>query len=85
MPAGILREVSFDKAVLKCKIGDIVVLMSDGVICDGIDWIKKEIEEWSNGTAQELAERLCNGARRRRNDCRQDDITVMAAILKKAI
>ena len=85
LPAGILREVSFDKAALKCKVDDIVVLLSDGAVCDGTDWIKKELEDWQNGTAQELAERLCEGARRRRTDKHQDDITVMTAILKKSV
>lgn len=85
LPAGILREISFDKATVKCKIGDIVVLMSDGAACEGIDWIKKEIESWSDGTAEELAERICEGAKRRRSDNHQDDITVMTAILKKSV
>ena len=85
LPAGILREIGFDKATVKCKIGDIVVIMSDGAACEGTDWIKGEIESWSNGTAEELAERICEGAKRRRSDNHQDDITVMTAILKKSV
>ncbi|MGN0493561.1 MAG: SpoIIE family protein phosphatase, partial [Acutalibacteraceae bacterium] len=73
LPAGILREISFDKATVKCKTGDIVVLMSDGAACEGTDWIKEEIESWSDGTAEELAERICEGAKRRRSDNHQDD------------
>lgn len=85
LPAGILREISFDKAVVKCKIGDIVVLMSDGASFEGTEWIKDEIENWSDGTAGELAERICEGAKRRRSDNHLDDITVMTAILKKSV
>ena len=85
LPAGILREISFDKAVIKCKIGDIAVLMSDGASTEGTDWIKEELESWSEGTAQELAERICEGAKRRRSDNHLDDITVMTAILKKSV
>lgn len=85
LPAGILREISFDKAVVKCKIGDIVVLMSDGASVEGTDWIKGEIENWSDGTAEDLAERICEGAKRRRSDNHNDDITVMTAILKKSV
>ena len=62
-----------------------MVLMSDGAACEGTDWIKGEIESWSNGTAEELAERICEGAKRRRSDNHQDDITVMTAILKKSV
>ena len=85
LPAGILREISFDKAVVRCKIGDIVVLMSDGASFEGTDWIKGEIENWSDGTAEELAERICEGAKRRRSDNHLDDITVMTAVLKKSV
>lgn len=82
LPAGILRDIGFDKATVKCKTGDIVVLMSDGATEDGTDWIRAEIESWHDGSAQDLAQHLCEGAKRRRTDNREDDITVLTAILK---
>lgn len=85
LPAGILRGIGFDKASVKCKIGDIIVMMSDGAVCEGVDWIREEIEKWENGTAEELAVRICEGAKRRRADNHEDDITVMTAILKKSV
>jgi stage II sporulation protein E len=85
LPAGILRDIGFDKAAVKCRVGDIVVLMSDGATVDGTDWIRDEIERWDDGSAQALAERICEGAKRRRTDGHEDDITVMVAILKKSI
>lgn len=85
LPAGILRDIGFDKASIKCKEGDIVVLLSDGATGNGTDWIRAEIEAWQDGTAQELAENLCECAKRRRNDNHEDDITVIAAIINKAI
>lgn len=85
LPAGILRDIGFDKASVRCKEGDIVVLMSDGVVNDGIDWIREEIEHWGDGSAQDLAERLSEGAKRRRTDIHEDDITVLTAILKKSV
>ncbi|MBR4123407.1 MAG: SpoIIE family protein phosphatase [Clostridia bacterium] len=85
LPAGILRDISFDKASVKCKVGDMVVLMSDGVTGTGTDWIRAEIEAWREGDAQSLAERLCDSAKRRRNDNHEDDITVLVANLEKAI
>lgn len=85
LPAGILRDIGFDKAAVKCKAGDIVVLMSDGAVGNGTDWIREEIEAWDCGTAQELAERICECAKRRRNDNHEDDITVLAAIIGKAV
>ncbi len=83
LPAGILRDISFDKAHIKCKAGDIVVLMSDGAVSEGTDWIRAEIAAWQEGGAQELSEHLAHCAKRRREQKHDDDITVMCAILNK--
>ncbi len=85
LPAGILRDISFDTALVKCRVGDIVVLLSDGATSEGCDWIRTEIESFKDGKAQDLAEHLCMSARRRRTDKREDDITVLCAILNKAV
>lgn len=85
LPAGILRDIGFDRAIIKCKIGDIIVLMSDGATGNGTDWIRAEVEAWQDGTAQALAEKICESARRRRNDNHEDDITVMVSIINKAV
>lgn len=85
LPAGILREIGFDRAAVKCKVGDIVVLLSDGATSEGTDWIRAEIEAWKDGSAQDLAEHLCACAKRRRTEKREDDITVLCAILNKAV
>lgn len=84
LPAGILREIGFDKASIKCRIGDIIVLLSDGATSSGTDWIRAEIETWRDGSAENLAQKLCEGAKRRRNGDHADDITVMVAILNKS-
>ncbi len=84
LPAGILRGVSFDKAVITMKKGDIILMMSDGAASEGTDWISAEVEAWTDGSAQALAERISKCAKRRRTDKKQDDITVMAAIIKTA-
>ncbi len=84
LPAGILRGVSFDKAVITMKKGDIILMMSDGAVSEGTDWISAEVESWTDGSAQALAERISECARRRRTDKKEDDITVIAAILKTA-
>jgi hypothetical protein len=59
--------------------------MSDGVTSEGTDWIRAEIESWRDGSAQDLSEHLCLCAKRRLGDKKQDDITVMCAILEKAV
>lgn len=84
LPVGILRDISFDRAAIKLKVGDILLLISDGAVSDGTEWIRNELEMWWDGSAEDLAERILNGAKRRLADKRQDDITVMAAIIEKS-
>ena len=85
LPAGILNEVGFDKAIVTLKEDDIIVMMSDGACTDGTDWICAEIESFSGGGAKQLSEHLATAARRRRHDGHDDDITVFAAIVEKAV
>ncbi len=85
LPVGILRGVHFDSADIKMKVGDIVLLMSDGALSDGTDWIRRELENFEDGTAADLAEHICEKAKRRQDENHQDDITVLVGILKKAV
>lgn len=85
LPAGILHEVGFDKATVTLKDNDILVMVSDGVTTDGTDWICAELEAWRGGGAKQLSEKIASAARRRRRDGHDDDITVFAAILEKAV
>ena len=85
LPVGILRDIGFDKATVKLRAGDIIVMMSDGVTGEGTDWICAEIEAWKEKDARHLAEHLAHCAKRRRTDNHSDDITVMAAIIEKAV
>lgn len=81
LPIGILSDVAFDKAEIKLSSGDILVLISDGASFDGTEWLRDETERFSNGTAQDLADRLCELAASRRRDAHTDDITVMTAVI----
>ena len=84
LPAGVLRDISFDTALVKCKVGDIIVLLTDGAISNGCDWIKDEILSFRDGNAQELAEHLCMCAQQQITDECESDITILCAILNKA-
>lgn len=83
LPAGIIREVGFDKATVKLRGGDILLMLSDGVVADGTDWICAELEAFEEGSAEELAEKISRSAARRRATERADDITVVAAIVER--
>lgn len=85
LPAGILRQVEFGKATVSLGEGDIILLVSDGAINGSSEWIKAELESWKEGSAAELAEHIANEARRRRMDGHEDDITVIASIIRKGV
>jgi stage II sporulation protein E len=84
LPAGILRDIGFDKAVITLRRGDIVVMVSDGAVSEDSGWICEELEKWGNGTAQNLSEHIAHLAANRRSDGHTDDITVIAAIIDRA-
>ncbi len=84
LPIGIIRDVGFDHAMITLSPGDAVLMMSDGVTSEGTEWICAELESWREDSAQRLAEHIASGARRRRSDGHEDDITVIAAIIEKA-
>ena len=79
LPVGILRDVNYDKRTMKIDAGDMIVMVSDGVLATGTDWVEAEIELYTGKDAEGLAERIANEAKRRRIDGHSDDITVMAA------
>lgn len=84
LPVGILHDVAFDRAGIRLKSGDVLLMLSDGASFDGTEWIRAELECYKDGSARDLAEKIAESARRRRTDGHEDDITVIAAILEKA-
>ncbi len=84
LPIGILKDVSFDRAEIRLKEKDIILMMSDGATSEGTDWIRRELLNCGDVPAQNLAESIAAAARRRRSDRHEDDITVIAVVLSKA-
>ena len=82
LPVGILNETSFARRDDVLGDGDLIVLMSDGAVAAGDDWILKAVEEYAGGLPQELAEELVSGAIARRSDGHDDDVTVLVLQLK---
>ncbi len=82
-PAGILRQVAFDRAAVNLSKGDVAVIFSDGVDSQVNKWVIDELKAFDpDGSAQQLAEKLCDCARRRRNDGYEDDVTVAVTVIK---
>ncbi len=78
LPAGILNGIKFKTDSVKLNTGDMVVMVSDGVVTGDEKWLEKLIKSWNEGSTQELARAVVDEAIRRRASSRDDDITAVA-------
>ena len=84
LPVGILSDVSFTCTADMLSSDDIIVMVSDGAVACGEDWIEHIIMSWEDKSMQELAHLINDEATARRHDGHDDDITVIALRLLPA-
>ena len=83
LPVGILQEVGFAVYKDALRDEDMVLLMSDGMLFDGLSWIEEFLRD-SQGTAEQLANGLLQEAVSRCQDKTQaDDMTVAVVLMHK--
>lgn len=82
LPVGILPQVEFTYTEDCLGEDDIIVMLSDGAIATGEDWIERIISTWGDRSMQELADTINDEATARRSDGHDDDITVIAMQIK---
>lgn len=80
LPLGILRELTFARTVDRLVHGDLLILMSDGVSNDGIQWVEELIKTYdlTNGGVKGLSESIARNAHKRQAG-EKDDVTVIVA------
>lgn len=83
LPVGILPEIEFTYTEDTLSEGDIIVMVSDGAIATGEEWIEHIISSWEDKSMQQLADLINDEATARRNDGHDDDITVITMQIKK--
>ncbi|MCR5484236.1 MAG: serine/threonine-protein phosphatase [Clostridiales bacterium] len=81
LPAGILRDVKFEKAYSPLSSGDIILMVSDELLTENDSWIISELINYTGDSAQEFADLIANEARIRKENVREDDVTVLCMIL----
>ena len=84
LPVGILQGIDYDRSSVMLDNGDLIVMVSDGVLETGTEWVEAELELYGDKSPKELAEDICREAQRRRIDGHSDDVTVLAARIKRA-
>lgn len=83
LPIGILNDTRFAKSSEVLSDGDLLLLMTDGALSSGSEWICEEVENWDGRLPQELAETIVSKAISNRKDGHDDDITVLAQMMTK--
>lgn len=78
LPAGILNGIKFSSDSFKLSTGDMVVMVSDGVLTGNDKWLESLIKSWNKGSTQELASAVVEEATKRRSNGYDDDITALA-------
>ena len=82
LPIGVTENVSSRVQRFVMQPGDVAVLVSDGVLADGTEWVVQQLElcAKAGSTPQQIAQSLVEGAARRQLAARPDDVT--AAVLR---
>lgn len=82
-PLGILSKVKFTRYTLRLRGGDTLIMVSDGILGSGNNWLKDEIRAFSGGPdANEFSENILESARRRCG-AKYDDMTVISAVAEE--
>ncbi len=81
-PLGILNNIGFSKYNLQLRGGDMLVMVSDGILGSGSNWLRDEIKAARNPDAREFSELLLETARRKCGK-NYDDMTVITLIMEE--
>ena len=84
LPAGILPDIRFDKQRDTLTEGDLLVMISDGVLTDDSSWLEEKILAYPDfpHSLKAFCEDIALTARQHQN-AHQDDITVLAITLDR--
>ncbi|MEW6661795.1 MAG: stage II sporulation protein E [Bacillota bacterium] len=82
LPIGILAQVEPEIQRVKFQAGDLIVMVTDGIIeWQGKDWVAEALRKMSKKEPQEIAEQLLAAALTRCNQEARDDISILVARL----
>lgn len=83
LPMGTLAGAKSAKKTVRSSSGDSLVLLSDGVVASGDDWVWEMMTEWKGAVPQKLAKQAVSQAIKRRNNGHDNDITALVLSLNE--
>ncbi len=83
VPVGIMPGVEFARTGRMLDAGDVVVMVSDGVVAGGVEWLCDAVAGWDESENPNLlAQQLTDEARKRRADGHEDDVTALVLVIR---
>ncbi len=83
VPVGIMPGVEFAACARDLAAGDLVVMVSDGVVAAGHEWLMDVVLSWDEEENPNLlAQRITEEAKKRRADGHEDDVTALVLVLQ---
>lgn len=83
MPVGIMPDIEFAQTNRALEPGDMIVMVSDGVIATGSEWLVDLVENSDEEIELNvLAEQITQRAKKERSDGHDDDVSVLILTLK---
>ncbi|MBP3442894.1 MAG: SpoIIE family protein phosphatase [Clostridia bacterium] len=83
LPIGILKDISFSKATASLVKGDIILIVSDGILSECNNWIQHELQTWDTANSpDDLAKFIVNSACERKIGKHLDDMTAIAVYIE---
>lgn len=83
VPVGIMPGVKFAETCREVGVGDIVVMVSDGVVAAGSEWLQDLVMAWDEEeNPNMLAQSITDEARKRRSDGHEDDVTALVLVVQ---
>lgn len=83
LPVGILQQVTAQKRTVSLHAGDILVMLSDGVLGLSKDTLRHEIAQSTHLSAQQIANHLCRLAQQA--NPQHDDLTVLVTKIEEIV
>ncbi|MCQ2461884.1 MAG: SpoIIE family protein phosphatase [Clostridia bacterium] len=84
LPVGIIRGIAFSAEEYRLSNGSIILMLTDGALHNGDEWIREELLAWSTPDMKELAAHIASLAAKKAKKEHRDDITVAALKIRKS-